>query len=152
MQENGIELFSLPAETRLRQYLATDHRNLVIDKITHLAGDASTRQYLRIHSGDKSLIAALYQERFNVAEQSFCQTTELFAQLPIPQIIAISGDFAIILLEDLGDIKLQDWLVSASALEQCNAYYEAVKLILDIQATTDYALKINAPATQLLLS
>jgi hypothetical protein len=102
------ELIALDGETRLNLYLQSEKRDLETWKIDRLTGDASTRQYFRVHIETGTLVAAVYQEQFDPAEQPFCNITELFAAsgLPVPKVIASSGRYAVILLEDLGAYRL----------------------------------------------
>src|SRR5207253_3073329 len=111
----------------------------------------STRQYFRDYTAGSTYIAAVYQESFDPREQSFCLVTELFtrAQLPVPRIIGASGRFAVMLMEDLGDLRLQDWLDSASPATLMEAYRESISLILSIQAATELAVETNSIAAWL---
>ncbi|MEW6730856.1 MAG: phosphotransferase [Acidobacteriota bacterium] len=145
------ELFALDGESRLELYLRTEQSQLAVEKIARLTGDASTRQYFRLYTPDQTLIAAIYQTGFDAVEHPFCVVNNLFAtaQLPVPAIIAASGDFGIILLEDLGDLRLQDWLQTALPEQYRSAYCEAIDLIFGIQAATPHAIEINCCAAQL---
>jgi N-acetylmuramate 1-kinase len=157
MLENSIssdsdkELFSLGGETRLNLCLQTERQDLGIKKVQKLTGDASTRQYFRLYSDSDTFVAAVYQEPFDPADHSFCAVTELFAaaSLPVPRIVATSGRFAVILLEDLGDTRLQDWLDTASPEEKLTAYQESISLIVAIQAATELAIETNSSAARL---
>lgn len=145
------EVFALNTTDRLKNYFEFEEKNPVIDKIIKLAGDASTRQYFRIFCNDTSFIAALYPESFNALTHPFCDVTKIFftAKLPVPKIISVSAKYGLMLLEDLGDLRLQDWLTNASPTEQKAAYQEAIELILAIQSATELAIKENSISSQL---
>jgi N-acetylmuramate 1-kinase len=145
------ELFALDGESRLNLYLQTEQRELGVRKLLRLTGDASTRQYFRLYTDTVTFIAAVYQEQLDPAEHPFVTVTQLFAAagLPVPRIIAASGRFAVILLEDLGDVRLQDCLDTASPDECRTAYRESVSLIVAIQSATDLAIKTNSIASRL---
>lgn len=145
------DIFALDGESRLKLYLKTEQPQLAVTRVERLTGDASTRQYFRLHAANASWIAAIYQERFDARENTFCTVTELFAQahLPVPRIVAAAGDYGAILLEDLGDVRLQDWLETASPAERRQAYQESVRLIVDIQAATELAVSTGSIAGRL---
>jgi aminoglycoside/choline kinase family phosphotransferase len=138
--------------------------------ITHLTGDASTRSYFRAASSSASLVIALYTEPFEQSEQSshrleraeqfsptarltfandpcaHIEVTELFlkAGLPVPALVRVSGDEAAILIEDVGDIKLQDWLLGRSTEEVKEAYLRAIDFIIKIQEATEIAVESDS--------
>jgi N-acetylmuramate 1-kinase len=89
-----------------------------------LSGDASTRRYFRVRDDGRTAVLALYPEPFEVAELSFAVVRDLLDGygLPVPRILDHDGPRGILLLEDLGDLTLQEALVTASAAER-DAYY-----------------------------
>jgi hypothetical protein len=74
------------------------------------------------------------------------EVTELFlkAGLPVPALVGVSGDEAAILIEDVGDTKLQDWLLSRSAEEVKEAYLRAIDFIVMIQDATQLAQETDS--------
>lgn len=145
------EIFTLKTEARLKLYLETEQPNLTVKKIEKLTGDASTRQYFRVFANDKTLIASIYQEPFEENTHPFCDVTNLFLRgnLLVPRIVAVSGRFAIMLMEDLGDTRLQDWLETVSTNEYKEAYKEAISLIIEIQKLTPQAYEQNSISSRL---
>lgn len=146
------EIYTLNGEARLKHYLEIEQPSLGIKQLVKLTGDASTRQYFRLFCSDEStLIASIYQEKFDSKSHPFCDVTELFlsAKLPVPKIVAVSNNFAVMLMQDLGDTRLQDWLVTVNEEKQKNAYQEAISLILAIQSATDKAYQENSISSQL---
>jgi aminoglycoside/choline kinase family phosphotransferase len=134
--------------------------------ITKLAGDASTRSYFRVEAAGSSVIVAHYPEPFNENERAVdalaraelsnpsarltfanhpsahIEATELFirAGLPVPRIFEVSGADGLMLIEDAGDLKLQDWLSNHTNGEAKDAYTHALELIIKIQDATELAL------------
>src|SRR5687767_3911883 len=104
--------------------------------ITRLSGDASTRSYFRAQSASASVIVALYAEPFDETESAASRLARLEAAnpavrltfandpcahvevtallkesgLPVPAVLAVSGRDSLLLIEDVGDLRLQDWL------------------------------------------
>ena len=148
--------------------LAARHLNAPPDSllITKLAGDASTRSYFRARARGSSVIAARYPEPFDENERAIdclaraeasnpsarltfannpcahIEATELFlkAKLPVPQISETSGAAGLMLIEDVGDQKLQEWLGEHTDAEATQAYTRALELIVRIQDATELAL------------
>ena len=71
------------------------------------------------------------------------ELTALFleAGLPVPKILSINGSRRLILFEDLGDLRLQDWLVGKTSAEVRRAYRNALELMVKIQDNTDRAVQ-----------
>jgi aminoglycoside/choline kinase family phosphotransferase len=135
--------------------------------VTRVTGDASTRVYFRAAAGERSLIIAQYSAPFDetvpaserLSRQEDCnpsarltfandpcaqlETTELFleAGLPVPRILGCSGEEAILLLEDVGDLRLQDWLSVHSDAECLEAYRAALEMVVTIQEATERACR-----------
>jgi len=117
-----------------------------------LAGDASMRQYFRVYLPDGShYVVARYPEPFDPATHPYCDVTALFlkAGLPVPQLFDADGECGMMLLEDLGDVRLQDWLPTARPDERRATYREAVQLILRIQEATRMAEECGSVAARL---
>lgn len=148
--------------------LAARHLNVPAEDvtITKLTGDASTRSYCRAQAGDTSIIIAGYSSPFGENERAVVRLAEaeaadpsarltfandpcahievttllLKAGLPVPAVLATSGADAMMLIEDVGDTKLQDWLSGRSASEAHEAYRHAIDLVVRIQEATELAL------------
>lgn len=140
------------AERDVRAYaahvLGLDPETLRVEK---LAGDASARQYFRVRlPGGCHYVVARYPEPFDPATHPYCDVTALFlkAGLPVPQIFHADGRRAMMLLEDLGDVRLQEWLATAHPEQRRAAYREAVALILQIQNATQLAEECGSVAAR----
>ena len=138
--------------------------------INQLTGDASTRAYFRAVAEGRTIIVSLYGEPFDESRRAIdcvlqmeatnpaarltyasnplahIEATALFheAGLPVPRILLTSGADGVMLFEDVGDLRLQDWLPGRAAEEVRDAYLEAVDLIVEIQNATSMALKAGS--------
>jgi aminoglycoside/choline kinase family phosphotransferase len=138
-------------------------------QMTKLTGDASTRAYFRAAADGRSLIVSLYGAPFDETECAADRVTRfeaanpsarltfgsdpcahieatavfLDAGLPVPRILATAGAEGLMLFEDVGDVRLQDWMTERTPSEVRAAYQRATQLIVDIQATTEPALKAD---------
>ena len=157
--------------------LAARHLNAPQDAVsmTRLAGDASTRSYFRAQADGASVIIALYPAPFDETERAvdflaraeasnpsarltfannpcaYIEATNLLleAGLPIPRLFETSGADAIMLIEDVGDLKLQDWLSDHTNAEATEAYSHALELVVQIQDATEMALRANSICSHL---
>src|SRR5262245_37938342 len=151
---------------------AARHLNVPAEQIslTKLTGDASTRSYFRAQSRGSSVIVAVYSAAFDESERSVDRLTALEAAdpaarltfsndpcahievtnllieagLPLPKVLATSGRDAVMLIEDVGDVRLQDWLTARSEADAVQAYRQALKLIVQIQDATESALEADS--------
>jgi aminoglycoside/choline kinase family phosphotransferase len=143
--------------------------------LTRLTGDASTRAYFRARAGESSVILALYAAPFDEAERAgerlarleaanpaarltfandpcaHIEVTNLLleAGLPVPRILASAGADALLLIEDLGDARLQDWLEGRPATEASDAYRRAIEMTARIQEATGMALGAGSICSRL---
>jgi aminoglycoside/choline kinase family phosphotransferase len=151
--------------------------NVAIEEVTlvRLTGDASTRSYFRARSAGATIIVALYSAPFDERERSVERLARLEAEnpsarltfandpcahievtgllrnlgLPVPGILAVAGNERAILIEDVGDIRLQDWTGTRPEAEITQAYREAVELIVGIQEATQSALEADSICSHL---
>lgn len=144
------DVFEQSASARLIAYL--ERRGTTESpKIIPLTPDASTREYFRVPWRDATAIAAVYPAAFEPDSQPFLDVTALFtaAGLPVPQILDVDGANGIILQEDLGDKQLR-LVLEASVENEGEQYVEqAVELIADIQAATNFAYERGSIAGRL---
>jgi len=138
--------------------------------VTKLSGDASTRSYFRAQAGSASVIAALYTEPFDERERAFDHLTILEASnpsarltfannplahievtdlllrsgLPVPRVLATSGADSVMMFEDVGDVRLQDWLNGRSDGDVLEAYRHALELAVQLQQATKQALEADS--------
>ena len=157
--------------------LAAGHLNVAIEElaVTRLTGDASTRSYFRAEARGATVIVALYPGAFDETESAIsrlaraeaanpaarltfsndpCAHIEvtallLEAGLPVPRVLETSGADAVMLIEDVGDIKLQDWLGDRTQAEVVAAYRHAIELVVLIQGATEQALRADSICSHL---
>jgi len=143
--------FAVSAEDRLSKYCEERFAGSLNISFTKLMGDASTRQYFRVRKNKASYIAAVYPEQFDPPHHPYCDVTRLYATagVPVPEIIDTSGSEGIILQQDLGDGRLQDWLGTASQKQIESVYKQAVDIIICIQAATKLAYEQDSVASRL---
>jgi aminoglycoside/choline kinase family phosphotransferase len=103
--------------------------------VSALSGDASTRRYFRVRRGGESWVLALYPEPFDPGTLGFAVVRDLLAGfgLPVPAIVDADGGRGILLLEDLGDLTLQQALRTASAEERSALYRLALEQLAALQ-------------------
>lgn len=151
--------------------LAAGHLNVPVEElaVTRLTGDASTRSYFRAEGRGSTVVVALYAAPFDETERAAdrlaraetenpsarltfsndpCAHIEvtsllLAAGLPVPAVLAASGRSAAMLIEDVGDIKLQDWLNDRPWDEVIEAYRKAIDFVVRIQDATQRALETD---------
>ena len=152
---------SVPERRQPRGWIF-EFRRLGTIPFKRVTGDASTREYFRALCRRHNLIIAVYRSAFDQDEPAaerlaklevdnpsarltfandacaHLEVTRLFleAKLPVPAVVAVSGPDGAMLIEDLGNTRLQDWLHECSEPEAANAYRRAVELIVRIQETT----------------
>ena len=100
-----------------------------------LSGDASTRRYFRIEERGSTRVLALYPEPFDDERPSFVVVRALLAGygLPVPEIVETDGRRGIMVLQDLGDLTLQEALREAGTGRSEDLYREAVDQLVLLQ-------------------
>ena len=159
-----------PSTNLLR--LAADHLSSSLDELSveRITGDASSRQYFRARAKDASVIIALYPSPFDETERAakrlarleantpsarltfandpcaHLEVTSLFHEvgLPVPAIVLASGVDGAMLIEDVGDTRLQDWLSNSSREETTDAYNRAIEMVVQIQEATERAISADS--------
>ena len=100
------------AHERLKT-LARDCFGVCVSSLTPLAGDASTRDYVRLtHAGGvrPSSVGMIMPEPFTKETLPFIDVCAHFRDIGVrvPKIFAVDGEAGVILLEDCGDESLED--------------------------------------------
>jgi aminoglycoside/choline kinase family phosphotransferase len=100
-----------------------------------LSGDASTRRYYRLNGPEGSSILSLHVEPFEAEQLPFVVLRHLIAGwgIPVPRILDQDGPRGILLLEDLGDLTLQEALRGSSAVQREEFYRTAVDQVVTLQ-------------------
>ncbi|HXF40456.1 MAG TPA: phosphotransferase [Blastocatellia bacterium] len=143
--------------------------------ITKLTGDASTRSYYRARTSERTVIVAQYGSQFDERETAVERLARLEAEnvsarltfandpcahlevtrllleagLPVPRILAVSGSESAILIQDVGDVRLQEWIETRAEKEATKAYRRAVEMIVRVQDATETALEADSICSHL---
>jgi len=132
IQNNITELFSAHCSKTL--------------SITKIQGDASSRQYFRV-AGRLGTSIACYEPAFEAStpnDYPFLVLHSLLSRhaIPIPALIAIDTEHALLLLEDCGDLLLQN--IFGSSLEHTAPvlYREIIDILIQIQSIQGQKNKI----------
>jgi aminoglycoside/choline kinase family phosphotransferase len=104
-------------------------------EVEPLAGDASTRRYFRVRGAAGSRVAALYPEPFDVPSSSFATVRDLLDGygVPVPRLLDHDGRLGVLLLEDLGDVTLQELVGFAGPAGRDALYDEALRDLARLQ-------------------
>jgi aminoglycoside/choline kinase family phosphotransferase len=100
-----------------------------IDSLVKLPGDASTRMYYRITSGDKSFIAMRMEDFRELGEKLpflVVQKHLAGAGIDVPAVLDVDPPRGFILLEDLGDVTLLRQLQEVCSSDVERHLYERV--------------------------
>lgn len=141
-----------------------------------LAGDASSRSYVRVRSDGRSIVGVRYPRPFSLGDAStvrlerWChenptdgiltfandpvchiEMTALLARagVPVPEILAVDDREGVVLLEDVGDGLLQTWMATASSADSIAAFERAVDLIACFRASTEAAVEAGCAGSRL---
>jgi aminoglycoside/choline kinase family phosphotransferase len=101
---NGDQLLNTPAQNFIKQSLgSTDY------SVMALAGDASSRRYMRIIWGDKSYVLMVWDPFVDDGKYPFLNVLSHFAKhkVNVPTVKAKAPELGLVLLEDLGDLTLE---------------------------------------------
>jgi aminoglycoside/choline kinase family phosphotransferase len=128
-----------PAElpARLREYLA-ERLPAALPAVSPLAGDASTRRYFRLRHEAGTSVVALYPEPFVPEDLAFLSVHALLARhgIPVPEVRDVDGPRGLVLLEDLGDLTLQEVLRADGEDDRRELYREAIDQLIHAQRET----------------
>jgi aminoglycoside/choline kinase family phosphotransferase len=104
-------------------------------QVLPLSGDASTRRYYRLSGLPGTQILSLHLEPFDPEQLPFTVMRNLIAGwgIPVPKILDQDGARGILVLEDLGDVTLQEALRGASASQREEFYRTAVDQVVTLQ-------------------
>jgi hypothetical protein len=105
--------------------------------VTPLAGDASTRCYFRLRDaeGGAPRVLALYPEPLPAGPVAFLDVHRLLELwgLPVPQVLACDRARGVMLLSDLGDLSLQEFMRGADDTERERVYAQALHQVDHLQ-------------------
>ena len=134
-------------EERIEEFLAERYGDRARElKFAPLSGDASTRRYFRLRDGSGTSVLALHPEPFVTEELPFVVIRALLAGwgVPVPELHDGDGARGLLVLEDLGDLTLQEVLKGTSEVEREDLYREAVEGIVLLQREAGRAQQKSA--------
>ncbi len=118
-----------------QHYPVNEHASLNIRRIK---GDASTRRYFRVNSPSGSTIACVDPAFSNAAPEfyPFLVVGNLFAKngIRVPEVYATDPEMGLLLLEDCGDLILQDTIPELDADRLAARYRQIIDLLVRIQS------------------
>lgn len=137
----GGGAMTMELDRYLTQTLEVDRSSQESFKVQPLAGDASSRRYSRILSGNKSWVLMEW-EPFDPENYSLLSVQKHFKKnhVLVPEVVSMSGELGIILYEDLGDITLeQEFFKTRNPYGTLGYYRMAIDELLKIhlQASQD---------------
>ena len=132
---------SLTERTRAHERLkalARDHFGVDVSSLTPIAGDASTRDYVRLtHPGGArpSSIGMIMPEPFTKETLPFIDVQRHFIEIDVraPEIFGVDEEAGVILLEDCGDESLEDVWRGGGWEEARPHYAAAVEMMAAMQ-------------------
>ena len=114
-----------------------------------LAGDASPRTFVRMQpSNAPSRILVIHPKQIDPETLPLVRLSHQFRsmQLPVPSVLDVVGELGIVVMTDLGDSTLFDYLKRASETECLSSYQEAIGLIATMQRKgTRWSSSIESP-------
>ena len=114
-----------------------------------LAGDASPRTFVRMQpSNAPSRILVIHPNQIDPETLPLVRLSHQFRsmQLPVPSVLDVVGELGIVVMTDLGDSTLFDYLKRASETECLSSYQEAIGLIATMQRKgTRWSSSIESP-------
>jgi len=122
--------------TRINQFLEQTGLAARGAKVVPLTGDAGDRRYFRVLLKDEpSQVLAVHPGPIAFESLPFINVSRLLSAMPVPvpRILAHSGELGIMSQQDLGDVTLQAHLGAASPAEHAALYRQAVSFIETLQ-------------------
>ena len=121
----------------ITQLFESSRPETVISFIDRLTGDASTRRYYRLGSGNESYVVCLDNPISDDPENYSFYSIQKYLQrhgVRVPQIYDVQLDKGYLLEEDLGDETLLSRLGQASIDEEYQYYQDALSKIFQMQS------------------
>jgi len=120
-------------------------------RLARLAGDASDRVFYRVHPASLSpLILMVHPEPFELEALPFFQHARFLHDIgaAVPQVVASYPHEGILVVQDLGDQRLQEHLAGCDAGRRRFLYMQAVQMIAFLQDDGTRALHADLPASR----
>ncbi len=106
-----------------------------------IAGGGSNREFFRL-AGPSRAVVVLHQAGGGPEIDSYVEIARLLARhgVSAPEIYAADREQGIVLMEDLGDVHLEDALSTASRAEAKSLYSRALDILVDLETTVTDSL------------
>jgi aminoglycoside/choline kinase family phosphotransferase len=144
------DVFPPPSPDTFGEQLSTRHLQALVDtvfpgkptdfQVWPLLGDASDRRYYRLRfetpvNGLTSVVLMHLAKPYTAGELPFANVQRYLSSkgIPVPALLCDDSLHGFVLLEDLGDVTLQDALQGASREQIASAYGEALDILLALQ-------------------
>ena len=140
----------LTTAERIDAFLSSTPYGTRHPQVQWLSGDASDRQYVRVHlDGGDTIVLAVHPGPIDYVAMPFSAISALLARmaLPAPRVLAYSDVFGVIAQEDLGDVTLQVQLAGDAVTAHERLYREAVELIHALQVRGREHVSSSVPYT-----
>ncbi len=106
-------------------------------RIEHLAGDASSREYYRVFSPEKTWILCIDPDfgSFSSDHYPFLEIRHLLSRhsVPVPRVIGSRKSDSSILIEDCGNILLQD-MIATDPSRNARLYHKSIDCMIRLQS------------------
>ena len=111
-----------------------------------IAGGGSNREFFRLE-GPSRAVVVLHQSDGGPEIDSYVAIARLLARHGVgaPEIYAVDRKQGIILMEDLGDVHLEDALRTASRAEASSLYSRVLDILVDLETTVTDSLARENP-------
>jgi N-acetylmuramate 1-kinase len=144
------DISPLPSPDAFGEELSTGDLQALVDRsfpgqpadfqVWPLLGDASDRRYYRLRlkapvNGLTSIVLMRLAEPYTAGELPFVNVQRYLSSkgIPVPALLCDDSPHGFVLLEDLGDVTLQDALQGASREQIACVYGEALDILLALQ-------------------
>jgi len=109
--------------------------------LSAIAGGGSNREFFRL-AGPSRTVVVLHQSGGGREIDSYVEIARLLARHGVgaPEIYAVDREQGIILMEDLGDVHLEDALRTASPAEASSFYSRCLNILVDLETSVTDSL------------
>ncbi|MCX5752550.1 MAG: phosphotransferase [Candidatus Krumholzibacteria bacterium] len=110
-------------------------------ELSAIAGGGSNREFFRLAGGSRAAVV-LHQPGGGRELDSYVEIARILARHGVgaPEIYAADREAGIVLMEDLGDVHLEDALSTASPAEASSLYRQSLDILVDLETTVTDSL------------